>query len=430
MNLENNKYFYIFTLGCAKNECDSEDMTKSLIESGYLQTDDPKKADLIIVNTCSFIQQATEESIDSILEHANINRGAKLVVSGCMPSRYKDSLLSEFPEVDKFVSCDDEKNISFIASSLIGNPDNNNTNPTNTDDEKIVSAYIKISEGCNRSCSFCTIPSIRGKYRSFPIEKIVSDVADKVEHGAREINLVAQDTGHYGKDFKDNTTLATLLEILSSKFADTYFRILYVQPDEVSDELLDVIAKHDNIIKYLDIPLQHVDKAILKSMNRSGNYQEFIEKIDKIKNKIEDVTLRTTLMVGFPGETLSQFDELLKFATLGLFDYIGVFAYSNEEGAKSYIFENQIDEEEKSYRLREIEDVIDAISVAKIQRKIGTIQKCIILGKEEDGQLFGRCLFQAPEVDGYTYIDKGNVGDIVDIKIIDFAMYDLEGELV
>ena len=206
--------------------------------------------------------------------------------------------------------------------------------------------------------------------------------------------------------------------------------MLYVQPDEVTKELLQTISNHDNIVNYLDIPLQHVSSSILSKMNRTGSVTEFISRIENIKSIIPDITLRTTFMVGFPGETDDDFQELIDFAALGLFDYAGVFAYSNEEEASSFSLSKQIDEEEKKYRLRELSDVVDAIGASKMREKIDTVQKVLIEGVEEDEQLFGRCFFQAPEVDGVTYVDRGNVGDIVNVKIIDTLMYDLEGEVI
>ncbi len=425
-----NKSIYINTLGCAKNEVDSKNMAKKLKGVGYTIVDDYEKADLFIINTCSFIEAATSESIDATLDFLDIknDRDVAVVVSGCMPSRYSDSLSSQLPEVDAFLPCADEENVVEVVSELIGLPDKPSSNAKDVNN-RTVSAYIKISEGCDRACSFCTIPKIRGRYRSFTYDEIKTQVESAINEGAVEINFIAQDTGHWGRDFKKKDTLANLLDKVADDFKNTYFRVLYVQPDEVTDELLNVISNHDNIINYLDIPLQHVSSKILSKMNRTGSAQEFISRIENIRSSIPDVTLRTTFMVGFPGETDEDFQELLDFAALGLFDYAGVFAYSNEEEASSFSFSDQIDEEEKKYRLRELSDVVDALGASKMREKIGSSQRVLIEGAEDDGQLFGRCLFQAPEVDGVTYVDKGQLGEIVNVKIVDTLMYDLEGEV-
>lgn len=424
------KSVYINTLGCAKNEVDSKNMARKLRNVGYDIVDDYRKADLFIINTCSFIEAATSESIDATLDFLDIKneRDVAVVVSGCMPARYSENLKTQLPEVDAFLPCADEENVVEVVSKLIGMPDT----PTSVPDvdKRTASAYVKISEGCDRACSFCTIPKIRGRYHSFTYDKIRTDVQNAINEGAVEINFIAQDTGHWGRDFENKRSLATLLSRIADEFKNTIFRVLYVQPDEVTNELLQTINNHDNIVNYLDIPLQHVSSSILLNMNRTGSATEFITRIKNIKSIIPDITLRTTFMVGFPGETDDDFQEILDFAALGLFDYAGVFAYSNEEEASSFSLNDQIDEEEKKYRLRELSDVVDAIGASKIREKIDTVQQVLIEGVEEDGQLFGRCFFQAPEVDGVTYVDRGNVGDIVNVKIVDTLMYDLEGEVI
>ena len=424
------KSVYINTLGCAKNEVDSKKMAKKLTNAGYSITKDYNEADLFIINTCSFIESATSESIDATLDFLEIknDRDVAVVVSGCMPARYASELESQLPEVDAFLPCASEENVVEVVSSLIGLPDaNSNLAP---DGDKLVSTYVKISEGCNRACSFCTIPKIRGKHHSFTQEQIFKDVQEAVDAGAVEINFVAQDTGHWGRDLNEPSTLAELLDNVANDFPETHFRVLYVQPDEVTNDLLNSMSNHDNIIEYLDIPLQHVSSHVLKDMNRTGDAGDFKKRISHIKSVLPNVTLRTTFMVGFPGETEDDFQELLDFASLGLFDYAGVFAYSNEDLAPSHNFSNQVDEEEKKYRLRELTDLCDSISSSKIREKIGTEHTVIIEGNEEDGQLFGRCLFQAPEVDGITFVDCGCAGDVVKVKISDSLMYDLEGEVI
>ena len=423
------KTIYINTLGCAKNEVDSKKMARKLERAGYAITENYEEADLFIINTCSFIETATSESIDATLDFLDIKneRDVAVVVSGCMPARYAE-LDTQLPEVDAFLSCANEENVVEVVSSLIGLPEANLEKVAS--DNKLVSTYVKISEGCDRACSFCTIPMIRGRYHSFTYDEIAADVQDAVDAGALEINFVAQDTGHWGRDFSVPSTLADLLSKIAEQFPDTYFRVLYVQPDEVTEEFLEAIRDHDNIVNYLDIPLQHVSAHVLRDMNRTGNADEFKKRISHVKSILPDVTLRTTFMVGFPGETDEDFQELMDFAEEGLFDYAGVFAYSNEDDAKSHTFENQVDEEEKKYRLRELTDLVDSIGASKVREKIGTEQVVIIEGEEEDGQLLGRCLFQAPEVDGVTFVDSGIAGDSPCIRITDTLMYDLEGEVL
>ena len=403
-------------------------MAEKLKRAGYVITENYEKADLFIINTCSFIEAATSESIDTTLDFLDIKneRDVAVVVSGCMPARYSE-LESQLPEVDAFLPCANEENVVEVVSSLIGLPEANSEKDES--ENRLVSTYVKISEGCDRACSFCTIPKIRGRYHSFTYAQIVNDVKEAVDAGAVEVNFVAQDTGHWGRDLREPSTLAELLSKIAEQFPKTYFRVLYVQPDEVTDEFLFAIRDHDNIVNYLDIPLQHVSAHVLRDMNRTGNAEDFKERITHIKSLLPEVTLRTTFMVGFPGETDDDFQELMDFAELGLFDYAGVFVYSNEDDAKSHTFENQVDEEEKKYRLQELTDLVDSIGASKVREKINIEQAVIIEGEEEDGQLYGRCLFQAPEVDGVTFIDRGNVGDVVNVKIIDSLMYDLEGEV-
>ena len=428
---------YINTLGCAKNEVDSAKMAKKLSSAGYKIVDDFKAADLIIVNTCSFIEAATSESIDAIFEFigASKKEGAHVVVAGCMPQRYENDLKNAMPEVSAFVKCSEEDNIVDIVSNLIGKP---NEHPCLSGDndkcacpnKAIVSSYVKISEGCNRACSFCTIPKIRGAYRSFSKEQIFKDVEEAVEAGAKEINLVAQDTGHWGKDLSSKSSLSSLLEFLAASFEQTWFRVLYVQPDEVTDELINTISKHQNIMNYLDIPFQHSSDEVLRAMNRSGDGKTFLQMIDKIRHALPNCVLRTTLMVGFPGESDEDFEEMIDFVNVANLDYVGVFQYSDEDIAPSYEFRDKVDEEEKKFRFREIVEVANNTCSAKLVSRIGERHDVLVEGIEEDGQVFGRAWFQAPEVDGVVYLDKGEPGQVLRVEFDDTLMFDLEGRVV
>lgn len=423
------------TLGCAKNEVDSKKMADRLESSGYTIVDEHMSADVVIVNTCSFIKAAIDESIEAILDVAGLIKDnrikAKIVVTGCMPSRYGEELSTELPEVERFVKCDEEQDIVKVVSGLIGTPENEALNSViDTVSTINTYAYVKISEGCNRNCSFCTIPIIRGQYRSFPYSDIYSDVKKSVSDGCIEIDLIAQDTGHWGKDFEDKKSLAWLLDNLANDFPDTYFRVLYIQPDEITDELLQTINKHPNIINYLDIPLQHTSARILKNMNRSGSYDIFKDKISLIRQIIPDVTLRTTLIAGFPGETDEEFDELIEFVDSSLFDYIGVFPYSDEDLAPSYKLPNKIPEIEINSRYSELYQLSESVATSKFSKYIGQTIPVLIEGIEDDGQIFGRAKFQAPEIDGVVFVDRGEVGEIKHVKITDSYMYYLEGEVV
>ena len=342
------------TMGCAKNEVDSEDMSRKLRQNGYAVVDDLENANVIIVNTCSFIQAATEESIEAILDAANLsnvaNGDTKLVVAGCMPARYGTDLETELPEVSEFVACSREDDIVRILDDLLGvtrlSGDQSIVSTVQRDDT-IISSYVKISDGCDRFCAYCTIPYIRGRYHSFAIDDICSKIERAVGNGAKEIVLIAQDTGRWGTDFAEPASLAYLLDQLASKWSDVWFRVMYIQPEGITDELLDVVAKHENICSYLDIPFQHCNADILRSMNRKGDGQAYLALVEKIRQRIPDVTLRTTLIAGFPGETDEMFDELCEFVEEADLDYVGVFAYSREEGTRAYDLADQVEETEK-----------------------------------------------------------------------------------
>lgn len=416
------------TLGCAKNESDSARMQEDLIQAGYSIVDIADSADVIVVNTCSFIQSAIEESLDAVFEIAGYDSvasgDAKLVVCGCMPSRFGDDLEEELTEADKFVTCREEDNIVEIIDDLLGVSSVRNS--VEVDFDYAPSEYVKISDGCNRFCSFCTIPFIRGRYHSFSYDEIASDVKAKVESGTKEIVLIAQDSGIWGLDLKPRENLASLLKRLSEAYPDTWFRVMYLQPAGMTDELLDVMATHDNICNYFDIPLQHCDSEILKSMNRSGSRAEYEQMVARIRQRIPGVALRTTLIVGYPGETEEQFDDLCDFVSETEFDYVGIFAYSPEDGTPAAELPNQVDEDTKQARLQELRDIADAVSSHVVSQRIGTSMDVLVLGCEEDGQLYGRAQCQAPDVDGVTYLENGAVGEVHSVSISDTLLYEME----
>lgn len=422
------------TLGCAKNEVDSEKMRDKARRAGYRIEADPESADAVVVNTCSFIQSATEESLEAIFEAAgmeNVASGsAKLIVAGCMPARYGDDLEKELNEACAFVPCSKEDDLGSVLDALFGGPCGNAGSEEVTEEieQAPVSAYVKISDGCDRFCSYCAIPYIRGRYHSFPLNEIDAEIDAKVAAGTREIVLIAQDTGRWGQDFDEPSSLARLMAHVAERHPETWFRVMYVQPEGVTDELLGVIAGHDNICSYLDIPLQHVDKELLRAMNRAGSREKYLSLVNHIRDVVPGVTLRTTLIAGFPGETEEQFEELCDFVSEALFDYIGVFAYSREEGTGAYDLPEQVDEDEKAERAQALRDLADAACTPRIAERQGREMDVLIEGREEDGQLFGRAMCQAPDVDGETYVSEGAIGDIVHVKIADTLLYEMEAE--
>lgn len=430
------------TLGCAKNEADTRKMAYALCKHGFIVIDDVQDAavDLIIVNTCSFIQSATEESIAAILdalELPSFQYGAKLIVAGCMPARYGQDLIGEFPEVARFVDCANEDNIASIVSEVLSVDEMPNYYEAALAEDTSVKqniehpycAYIKISDGCDRWCSYCTIPIIRGRYHSFSQEQIFTDVEREVNRGAKEIVLIAQDTGRWGADLGNDKSLAGLIVFLADGFPDVRFRVMYIQPEGITNEFLDAMAHKSNICKYLDIPIQHVSANILRKMNRSGSAQEFVELFERVRSHVPGVALRTTLIAGFPGETEADFDELLDFVENCSLDYIGVFPYSREEGTKAFDLPNQVDEDERHFRAQRLRDMADAVCASNIASRIGKCAKVLVEGAEVDGQLFGRTEWQAPEVDGVTFLNAGQPGEFVEVVIEDTLFYDMEGSV-
>lgn len=423
------------TLGCAKNEVDTAHMRTRLLQAGFRMEDDPACADAVVVNTCSFIQSATEESLEAIFDVAslpNVAAGAALIVAGCMPARYGDDLAGELTEARAFVPCSREDDIAAVVADALGLDEL----PAPVEDAAVVaaaqpasvSAYVKISDGCDRFCTYCTIPYIRGRYRSFPLDDVRADVAAQVAAGVREIVLIAQDTGRWGADFDEPSSLAALVSTLAEEFPATWFRVMYIQPEGLTDELLDAVAAHDNVCDYFDIPLQHVDADILRAMNRTGSREEFLALVERVLAHVPGATLRTTLIAGFPGETDEQFEDLCAFVEEGLFDYVGVFPYSREEGTRAASLPDQVDEDEKNDRAQRLRDIADAVCCPRIAARIGRTMDVLVEGFEEDGQLFGRAMCQAPEVDGVTYLDGGEPGEIRPVTIADTLLYEMEGE--
>ena len=419
------------TLGCAKNEADTAHMRARLVQAGFSIEDDPACADAVVVNTCSFIQSATEESLEAIFDVAglpNVAAGAALIVAGCMPARYGDDLAGELTEARAFVPCSREDDIAVVVADALGLDGLAEGAEAPAALPGAVSAYVKISDGCDRFCTYCTIPYIRGRYRSFPLDDVRADVAAQVAAGAREIVLIAQDTGRWGADFEEPSSLAALVSALAEEFPQTWFRVMYIQPEGLTGELLDAVAGHANVCDYFDIPLQHVDAGILRAMNRTGSREEFLALVERVLAHVPGATLRTTLIAGFPGETDEQFEDLCSFVEEGLFDYVGVFPYSREEGTRAYDLPDQVDEDEKADRAQRLRDLADAVCCPRIAARVGREMDVLVEGFEEDGQLFGRAMCQAPEVDGVTYLAAGEPGEVRRVRIADTLLYEMEGE--
>ncbi len=434
------------TLGCAKNEVDSDKMKARLTAAGFSIVDDPALAALIVVNTCSFLMSAVDEGLEVIFDLVNQQAErpakAKILVAGCMPARYGDDLESELTEVSGFLSAADEENIVEKAEELLGIdpsslPAGLAAHGASIRSNEGPSAYVKISDGCDRFCSYCMIPYIRGRYHSFTQKQIYDEVAELVEGGVREIVLIGQDTGIWGRDLSPVQSTAELLDAAASAFPDTWFRLLYLQPAGINDELLSVMNAHDNICKYLDMPLQHADADVLKAMNREGSPAEYLQVLEHVRDMVPGITTRTTFMAGFPGETEEQFEELLDFAEEARFDYAVVFPYSQEDGSAAGSFDGQLDEGTKIERAQRLLDVCDAVGHASIARTVGKTVQALVEGYEHTDagvEALARWQGQAPEVDGQIHVpiaseDALPIGSVVPVRITDSFYYELEGEL-
>ncbi len=430
-----NKIGFI-SLGCSKNLVDTEIMIGLCHEAKYEIENDPQKANIIIINTCGFIDNAKEEAIDTILEIAKLKQSGslkKLIVTGCLVQRYKNEILNEFPEVDIIIGVDEFPNIVDILKSNEKSFVKGNTAPYPENCPRILStppyrAFLKISEGCDNRCTYCAIPSIRGPFRSRSLEDILSEAKSLYNNGVKELSVVAQDTTSYGVDLYGTPSLPLLLEKLS-EIGFPWIRIFYTYAERIDDALLDVITKHDNILPYLDIPIQHIDNEVLRRMGRKDTRESILSLLKKIKNRIPDITLRTSLIVGFPGETDEAFDSLCDFVKEGYFDRIGVFSYSPEDGTPAAKLPEQIDENVKSARHEALMQIAKQISQKACENKIDSIQNVLCEGFDD---LFyvGRSTADGVDVDGVIYFtseDEIAPGTILNVKIIASEEYDLIG---
>ncbi len=427
-----NPAIHFITLGCPKNEVDSDRMSASLSSAGMGVTDDTSRADVIVLNTCAFITDAVEEAISAILELAEWKAeraGRRIVVTGCLPSRYGRTVAPELPEVDAFVPVAEEGTLPTVIAGLLGVvPVAGGTGPARTVPGP--TAYLQISDGCHRRCAYCTIPAIRGDYRSVPLETIIEEATFLVTHGAKELVLIGQDISAYGRDMTSGTGLSDVLRAVVAIDGDFRVRLMYVQPDGVTDELLQVMATSDKVCRYLDIPLQHASRDVLRAMHRSGDAGAFLTLLGRIKEALPGVSLRTTVMAGFPGETRADARILEDFLTQAGFDYVGVFAFSPEEGTEAGTMASQVPRRTRVARAQRLRDIADTIGMAQATRRVGEVLPVLFESVDEDGNSVGRFCGQAPEIDGEVVVaERVGVGEMRDARIIDTAGYDLIGEL-
>lgn len=436
------KKIYVSSLGCSKNLVDSEIMLGLLKKREFEITGDAGDADVIIVNTCGFILPAKEESIETILNLARHKQTGKcrvLIATGCLVEKYRQELMQEIPELDGVLGTSEFQQITgLVESKLQGVTE---TCPNFPEHELYMSrfittpghtAYVKIADGCNNICTYCLIPQLRGAYRSRPMESIVEEVRQLVQRGVKEINLIAQDTTYYGVDLYGRMVLPELLKRLAGEKIP-WIRLLYGYPLRVSDELLDVMAAHDNICRYFDLPIQHASDPILKRMGRKESREYLLSLFQKIRQKMPDAALRTTCMVGFPGETDDDFQSLLDFITEVRFDWLGAFSYSREEDTPAFRMRNQVKEEIKEVRYHQLMSQQTEISLSKREKFVGKTIFVLIEGKslENPEYFIGRTQYHAPDVDGIVLV-KGRclpIGEIVRVHITSCDIYDLIGEI-
>lgn len=422
------------TLGCPKNEVDTDKMRAAVASSSFDVVEDFDDADVVVVNTCAFIKEATEESVAVVLEMAQEwvpeRPNRKLVVAGCMSSRYGDDLRTAIPEVDAFVPVSEQDSLLERLEELTGVSARALTqDPAAYRTVAGPSAYLQISDGCHRSCAYCTIPSIRGPYRSRPIADIAAEAAHLVSLGAREIVLIGQDITAYGRDLEGPETIADVVNAVAGLDGVAWLRLMYAQPDGVSDELLTAMAENPNVCHYLDMPLQHASKPVLRAMRRSGDAEAYLTLLARIRAALPGVVLRTTVITGFPGETRADVSVLLRFLEEARFDYVGVFPYSTEEGTAAALME-QVPPKTRRARAQRVRDLADSIGFEQAATRVGATLEVLIEGQDEEGVVVGRWRGQAPDIDGIVMLDAGEPGEIVSARIVDSICYDLEGEVL
>ncbi|MBD9290515.1 MAG: 30S ribosomal protein S12 methylthiotransferase RimO [Coprococcus eutactus] len=432
----------LISLGCDKNLVDSEVMLGLLNKAGHQLTNDETEADVVVVNTCAFISDAKEESINTIIEMGELKKTGKLkklIVAGCLSQRYKDEIMKELPEIDVIIGATNyDKIVEAIGTDEESIVDDINYTPRPIA-ERIVTtnasmAYFKIAEGCNKLCTYCIIPHIRGRYRSMPMDSLIASAEKLASDGIKELVLVAQETTLYGVDLYGEKKLPELLTKLSEIEGIEWIRLLYCYPEEITDELIEVMATNPKICHYVDIPIQHSENAILKRMGRRTSREDIVELVGRLRTAMPDIAIRTTLISGFPGETQELHDGLVDFVDECEFDRLGVFTYSPEEGTPAAEYEDQVDGELAAKWRDEIMELQQEISYEKNQQMIGSAQKVLIEGYLVDDDVYvGRTYRDAPGVDGIVFVSAPYElisGSFVDVKITEANEYDLTGVIV
>lgn len=427
-------------LGCSKNLVDTEMCIGLFKKEKFEIVNDPSEAEIIVINTCGFIQSAKEEAINTILEMAEYKESGKckyLVAMGCLVQRYKKDLEKLLPEVNLFLSLDDYENMWDKISELLKVQKSKNTLEYM---DRVISTgntttYLKIGEGCSNNCTYCAIPNIRGPYISRPIEEVLEEAKKLAKEGFKELIIIAQDTTKYGIDLYGESKLAYLLQELCKIDGIEWIRFLYAYPESITDELIEVVKNNDKICKYFDIPLQHYSNSVLKKMNRKSDSKSIDELLEKIRKEIPNVIIRTTLMVGFPGETEEDFFELYEFVNRAKFDKMGAFKYSKEDGTPaSRIKTGVVHPKTKQSRLDKLMSLQQSISKIKLEEKIGNEYKALIDGKTDDGKFYiARTYMDIPDEDGVIFIEntkKANIGDFVNCIVTDVREYDLIGKFI
>ncbi|MCG6892482.1 MAG: 30S ribosomal protein S12 methylthiotransferase RimO [Desulfobacteraceae bacterium] len=435
---------HLVSLGCARNLVDSEGMLGRLKRAGWAVTDEPAEAEAIVVNTCSFIESAADESIDTILEAARYKREGRcrcLVVAGCLPQRYGERIREALPEVDGFLGTGAFDEIAQCladcgrsAPCRLPDPDRTPLHSADAPRESLPgnAVYLKIAEGCSRRCTYCIIPRLRGNQRSRPVDDIVAEASRLAEAGARELNLVAQDATAWGRDLNPPSRLSRLLEALAEALPSVWVRVLYGHPESIDEETIGMVGRYDNICSYFDVPVQHASSRILRAMGRRGDAETLTHLFERIRSLVPEAALRTTVIVGFPGETDSDFRELERFVDRVRFDHLGAFIYSDAEDLPSHRLGGHVSQKAARKRYDRIMTLQRSISTENNRRHLGRRYPVLLEEVVEEGLLVGRTPFQAPDVDGVTYVTGKalEVGSCVTVTISDATEYDLSGEVV
>ena len=440
--MKNKAKISFISLGCCKNKVNTEQMAYLVKEAGYEIVSEDIEADAVVINTCAFIESAKKESIDTILDVAWLKENRSLsgiVVAGCMAERYKEEITEALPEVDAVIGTGSYDKIVEALDAVFegkGYTSFNDKNAAVQGGKRILSAphysaYLRISEGCNNCCTYCAIPKIRGKFRSRPMEELIEEAKWLEKCGVKELNIIAQDTTAYGIDLYGKYALVDLIKALTSETAIAKFRLLYCYPDKITDELIEEFKGNDRLINYIDLPVQHVSDGILKRMNRKGDGKMIRETVKKLRS-VPGMVIRSTAIVGFPGESEEDFEELCNFIKEARFDRFGAFTYSREEGTPAYDFEDQIDEDVKNDRLDVLMSIQLEISAELQEEKVGDILTVLVEGYDPVAEAcYGRSDFDAPEIDGKVFIPgkkKYEPGSFIKVKITDSMDYDLIGE--